>query len=145
LVHDALIREWPRLAGWLAADRDFLRWQRSVAERARAWSTSQDRGDLLRDGSLHEADRHLATRRATPAVEALVAASRDADRRRRQVRTGITSLLVGLVVVAVLAISLWWRQSREANEQTRVALANADRALAASLATQAQGLLATRP
>ena len=37
IAHEALIREWPRLRGWLAEDRDELRALRQLTTAARSW------------------------------------------------------------------------------------------------------------
>lgn len=47
--HEALIREWPALQGWLSEDRDGLRLQRHLTESAEAWDRlGRDEGDLYR-------------------------------------------------------------------------------------------------
>ena len=37
LAHEALLREWPRLRGWIEEDRDGLRIQRSLSAAAQEW------------------------------------------------------------------------------------------------------------
>ena len=64
IAHEALIREWPRLRGWLAEDRDELRALRQLATAARSWEESgRDDADLYRGARL-EAAVELARRRA---------------------------------------------------------------------------------
>ena len=48
IAHEALIREWPRLRGWLAEDREELRTLRQLATAARSWEARRTR----RRGSL---------------------------------------------------------------------------------------------
>ena len=49
IAHEALIREWPRLRGWLAEDRDELRALRQLTTAARSWEESgRDDADLYR-------------------------------------------------------------------------------------------------
>ena len=49
IAHEALIREWPRLRGWLAEDRDELRTLRQLTTAARAWEEAgRDEADLYR-------------------------------------------------------------------------------------------------
>jgi WD40 repeat protein len=55
IAHEALIREWPRLAAWVDDDAEFQHWLNALEERAAD-------GDLLPDTRLAEADRWLAER-----------------------------------------------------------------------------------
>jgi hypothetical protein len=49
VAHEALIREWPRLRGWLAESREDLRQQRLLAQAAGEWQAAgRDPGYLLR-------------------------------------------------------------------------------------------------
>lgn len=53
VAHEALIRCWPKLRGWLAADREGLRMHRQLTEAAEAWRTlDHDRGALYRGARL---------------------------------------------------------------------------------------------
>src|SRR5512140_2197669 len=45
--HEALIRGWPRLRGWLDEDRAGLRVQRRITEAAEEWQRSNRDDDLL--------------------------------------------------------------------------------------------------
>jgi hypothetical protein len=47
LVHEALLRAWPRLAAWIAEDRDILRVHHRVTEAAAAWQAHGRDPDLL--------------------------------------------------------------------------------------------------
>ena len=63
LVHEALLRAWPRLKDWLDADRDFLSWQERLEARAREWDgTYEKRGALLTGQHLEVAIRFLEER-----------------------------------------------------------------------------------
>ena len=55
ITHEALIRKWPRFAGWVNDDADFQHWLASAEERAAD-------GELLPDTRLAEADRWVAER-----------------------------------------------------------------------------------
>ena len=59
IIHEALIREWGRLRGWLEEDRRFLFWRQEIERRVAAWvesepqnTDSRDKGKLLRGGDL---------------------------------------------------------------------------------------------
>ena len=49
--HEALIRGWPRLRGWLDEDRAGLRLQRRITETAAEWQRSNRDDDLLYRGA----------------------------------------------------------------------------------------------
>jgi WD40 repeat protein len=56
VAHEALIREWPALRGWLEQDREGLRLQRHLTEAAQAWEAMQrDPGELYRGARLAQA------------------------------------------------------------------------------------------
>ncbi|ARX88512.1 histidine kinase [Streptomyces alboflavus] len=57
IAHEALIREWARLATWVEEDADFQQWLAVVEERA-------TEADLLSAARLAEADRWLGERAA---------------------------------------------------------------------------------
>jgi hypothetical protein len=57
VVHEALIRQWPRLAGWINQDRAFLSWLRQIRSNADQWlADPTDDGPLLRGGMLAQAE-----------------------------------------------------------------------------------------
>jgi hypothetical protein len=50
ITHEALIKHWPRLRSWLAADRDALRLRRQVADDATVWESLRRDPDALYRG-----------------------------------------------------------------------------------------------
>jgi WD40 repeat protein len=55
VAHEALLREWPHLQGWLDDSRDDVRWQRRLAAGAREWlQVDRDDGFLLRGSRLEQ-------------------------------------------------------------------------------------------
>lgn len=59
--HEALIRQWERLRGWLNEDREFLLWRERLRGRVNDWQhNTQDEGTLLRGALLVEAQRWLS-------------------------------------------------------------------------------------
>jgi hypothetical protein len=57
VAHEALIREWPTLRGWLDEDREGLRIHRQLGEAARDWeSLDRDPGALYRGARLEQAN-----------------------------------------------------------------------------------------
>src|SRR5262249_27168239 len=64
VVHEALIRHWPRLVGWINRDRAFQAWLRQIGSNIELWSADRtDEGPLLRGGMLAQAREWLARRR----------------------------------------------------------------------------------
>ncbi len=59
--HEALIRQWQRLQGWLNEDREFLLWRERLRGRVNEWQhNTQDEGTLLRGALLVEAQRWVS-------------------------------------------------------------------------------------
>jgi WD40 repeat protein len=53
IAHEALLRSWPTLRGWLDEDRDALRVHRRLTERANEWANERNREmESLYEGSL---------------------------------------------------------------------------------------------
>jgi WD40 repeat protein len=56
VAHEALIREWPTLRGWLEEDRENLRLHRRLTEAAQEWGAmGRDLGELYRGARLAQA------------------------------------------------------------------------------------------
>ncbi len=63
VVHEALIRNWGELRGWMDTDRVFRAWQERLRGAMRQWQeTQQDEGSLLRGAALAEAEEQLRQR-----------------------------------------------------------------------------------
>jgi len=63
IAHEALLRGWHRLNGWLEEDREFLFWRQRASAALGAWEESgRDPGAFLRGGPLVEAQRWFAAR-----------------------------------------------------------------------------------
>ncbi|MEW2417264.1 XRE family transcriptional regulator [Streptomyces sp. NPDC046866] len=133
LTHEALIRAWPRLRGWLTDDRERLRLHRRLTDAAHAWERlGRDPGALYRGPRLALA-RDLAATRATglTAVERAfldagteAEAAADSSARRRARRLGyLVALLGALVVVAGVATASAVRSGAEVTRQRNDAVA----------------------
>ena len=83
IAHEALIREWPRLRGWLAENREELRARRRLTTAARAWEEAgRDEADLYRGPRLAAAIEPAGEERQLSRVEReFLEASRDAQDR----------------------------------------------------------------
>jgi len=98
--HEALIRHWQQLKGWVDADREFLAWQQRLTVMRKEWEGSQRSADLLLRGlPLREAVDWL-TKRAehfSPDERLFVTASKRHVMRQRW-------LTVAIAVVLLIAI-----------------------------------------
>lgn len=64
VVHEAVIREWPHLRGWLQEDRDWLRAYRTLCLAADEWLKNRADQQLLFSASrLRDINQHLALRK----------------------------------------------------------------------------------
>jgi WD40 repeat protein/DNA-binding SARP family transcriptional activator len=133
VAHEALLREWPRLRGWLEEDADGRRLHHHLALAAREWDDSgRDPGELYRGARLAStlgwSARHAAERNELERafVEASVAhGEREASRARRATRR-LRALLAGaavLLLVAVVAGVLFLGQRRTARDEARTSVA----------------------
>ncbi len=160
IAHEALLRSWPRLRGWIEEARDDLRTRQRIARAATEWRAQERDPDLLYRGIPLQS----ALEWATPHGDALgpdeaefiaasdearrrdVARSEEAARRARWIRRLAVSVLgvltiaaVGASVIAFDALS----ESRSAYAQALATqarlLAETDPRLAIALAAEASG------
>jgi DNA-binding SARP family transcriptional activator/WD40 repeat protein/energy-coupling factor transporter ATP-binding protein EcfA2 len=124
VAHEALLREWPRLAGWLDEDRDGRRIHRHLAQAAREWREGgRDRAELYRGARLASALEWRATHEPelNAAEQDFLDASRvAAERARRRLwltLAAVTALLVVATGAAVAALD----QRGEARVQAQAA------------------------
>ena len=111
LTHEALLREWPRLAGWIEEDRAGLRISRNLTSAAEEWrDLDHDEDALYRGTRLIEADEWRASHE--PSLNQLEREFLDASdecrereqrARRKRVRLGFIALAAALGVISVVA------------------------------------------
>jgi WD40 repeat protein/transcriptional regulator with XRE-family HTH domain len=150
ITHEALIGAWPRLRGWLDADRAGLVLQRGLSDDAAAWDRAGRDHERLARGARLEALREWASGAATPPAltkveqefldaSALRAAQERARRRRRSRQLQILSGGLAAALVAVLALAGYALAVRSDAEDAR------DLALSRQLAEAANRVRATDP
>lgn len=112
ITHEALLRAWPRLVGWIDADRAGLRIHRQLTEAANAWQDSDrdhaalyrgTRLDLARDWAAdpdHEGQLNPLEREFLDASVAHEVARQLAERRRTRRLVQLVAALGVLLVVA---------------------------------------------
>ncbi|MFJ7776881.1 AAA family ATPase [Streptomyces yangpuensis] len=165
ITHEAVIRCWPRLRGWLTEDRDRLLLHRRLTDATADWEARDHDPHALYRGARLAAALDLAATDDTPLtsrerrfLDAARAAQADetAEVRRRTVRLRqLVTLLTVLVVVAATAGGLAVDSRDSAIRQRNVAIARKaaadasevrrdDPALAAQLNLAAYRLAATR-
>ncbi len=131
VAHEALLREWPRLRGWLEEDADGRRLHQHLTAASRDWQAAgRDTSELFRGarlastldwaaghgGDLNELERDfLAESRAE--ADAEVEHQRRTNRRLRTLLVGLAALLAVALVAGVVALN----QRGEARDAARIA------------------------
>ena len=146
VVHEALIRHWGELRGWMASasNREFRTWQERLRASLAQWQAShRDEGQLLRGAVLAEAREQLQRRAEDlsaaerefigASAAAIERAQRLHQRRRRLIVAGLGG---GLTVVS-LALLLAWGQLVRAQRQRGETLAATARLTLASRSADA--------
>ncbi len=155
LVHETLIRTWPRLQGWIDESRDDLRALQRVSQAANVWETQGRDPDLLYRGAPLAAalewreradvgladlpDAFLDAGRA--ARDAEERATLVADQRRRRTRRYAFGALSFLAIAAVASSLVAFLALRRSQDKA----AEAEERFVHALATQADSLAETRP
>jgi DNA-binding SARP family transcriptional activator/WD40 repeat protein len=165
IAHEALVRVWPRLRGWLDDDLDGQRLFRHLAGAAEAWDAmGRPESELYRGSRLGRAlewreratsdlndvetaflDASVALSRAEErATETRVARERRSRRRLRGALAGVGLFLVLAVVAGLLAVRAADRAEQEGQDRQAAALADEARRAGAQAPNQentATGLL----
>ncbi|MGH8906797.1 MAG: WD40 repeat domain-containing protein [Egibacteraceae bacterium] len=148
VAHEALIREWPTLRGWLTEDREGLRIHRRLTEAAAEWhALGRDPGALYRGGRLvaarewaagHEERLNDLEREflvaSTERERDELAATRQRNRRLRALAGALAVLLVLTGTASVVAV----RSQQTAQQRGTLATVR-------QLAAQATANLGQRP
>lgn len=111
LAHEALVRQWPTLRGWLDESRAFLAWHEKLRGRLREWEEGERHSDLLLRGQeLRAAKSSAALRPAeiTGAEHEFLRLSRDHHRRSvRRGRTGVVLVTCLALLAGMLGYGVW--------------------------------------
>jgi WD40 repeat protein/DNA-binding SARP family transcriptional activator len=147
VAHEALLREWPRLRGWLEDDAQGRRLHRQISDAAHAWDAdARDPGGLYRGarlaGALDWRSTHEERLNATERdfLDAGQAAAERAQRRLRMVLGGVSVLLLAAVIAGLVALD----QRGRARSGERIAEAQRLGALALSEPALDRSLLLAR-
>ena len=106
MAHEALLREWPRLRGWLDEDAQGRRLQAHLREAARGWADTRTRSERAlprravgRDPGM---GRPGMTESSTPPSATFLAAGRAASQRSQR---RLRAVVAGLGVLLLLALA----------------------------------------
>lgn len=121
VAHEALIRSWGRLRGWVDEDREFLLWSQRLDVAVEQWERSDhDTATLLRGAPLVEAERWLTQRpQDLPAgeqdfINESMAAREHERAARERTKRWVTmgSIAASLVFLALAGIAgVQWRRA----------------------------------
>ncbi|HET9671809.1 MAG TPA: AAA family ATPase [Actinomycetota bacterium] len=155
VAHEALLREWPRLRGWLEEDAQGHQLRQHVTQAAKAWEAAgRDASEVYRGARL-SATLDWATTRGSDLnelerdflAESRQASEREAERQRRTNRR-LRGLLVGtalFLVVALVAGGLALVQRGRARDEAARAESEARMSSARALAAAAVANLDVDP
>lgn len=153
VAHEAVLHRWPRLLGWIEADREWLHTLTQLQEAARTWhELGEDPGALLRGARLERAlevtsardgavpqdvarflDASVGLRDTEVAQEAAQAAQQIRTTRRLRTQRVLLGIALALaVVIGGAAIDRQMAASRSAADAARNAAAADARAQAAT-------------
>ncbi len=146
VAHESLIRHWPRLRGWVDADREGLLVHRRFGDAAREWDAlNREPSALYRGARLASAEEWAAehpdevSRLEREFLEASQAAAhgryvkaRRRARRLRTLATGLAGLSVAIAVLAIWALGQRGDAQRQSTQATGLALASASESLVGS-------------
>jgi formylglycine-generating enzyme required for sulfatase activity len=124
IAHEALIREWDTMRGWVDGRRQDIRVQRELQQSEEAWrSALRDPDQLWRGGRLEQAIRWTERNpgEVRPEVGEFIRASRKRKRRESALRWGSVLLVMGLLfVLALPTIEDGYYRARALLADTRV-------------------------
>lgn len=147
VAHEALIRHWPRLRGWIDADRAGLLIHRRLTNAAHEWDTLKREPSALHSGTRLASAREWATEHDDDLSQLerdFLTASYRAEQRRTRRRRVLATGLPAMIII-VVALTIWAFDQRRAERQHRSdARRQAARATALELASAAGGPLLTR-
>ena len=118
ITHEALIRGWPELRGWIDEERDGLRAGRRLTEAAGEWDQSGRDESLLYRGARLAAwdDRDLGS--LNERERQFLSASQGRNARQARRRRAVTASLAVLSAVALVAAAVALVNLRRASRQT---------------------------
>lgn len=156
IVHEALLRAWPRLRDWISGDREGARLHRQLAAAAEVWRDSRDPSDLY-EGMRLSAVEEWATQEThydklnsleceflLLSVDRRVTEEAAARRRTRRFQRLSAALAVAACVACVLSV-VAFQQIGAVNRQKAAVARQRDLAVSGQVAIEASQLRTTDP
>jgi transcriptional regulator with XRE-family HTH domain len=103
--HEALIREWPRLANWLQGAREDIRLQQTISQDAVDWQERSKPKDRLYRGSQLMEAKAWARRNSPSSNELAFLCASTAAR----IRYCINALVIILLLLSMAGLTVWFR------------------------------------
>lgn len=116
--HEAVIREWPRLVGWLREAREDIRLQQTLSQDAAAWERQGKSADHLYRGSRLREARAWAARN-TPSRSEL-AFLRAGTLQRRRFHAGVLAVCLLFLSLATVAVQFGLNQPPDPTRVTNL-------------------------
>ncbi|MGH8908649.1 MAG: TIR domain-containing protein [Egibacteraceae bacterium] len=115
IAHEALIRGWPRLRGWIDEARDTLRAHRRLTEAAAEWDQNGREEEFLYRGVRLAGWQDRPTEDLNDLERSFLASSRQREARERAAKRLRTRLTVAIsaIVVVVLALAQVYRVTEQ--------------------------------
>jgi KaiC/GvpD/RAD55 family RecA-like ATPase len=126
VAHEALIRGWERLKGWVQEDRAFLEWLKGLRVDLARWKESRE---FLRGKPLADALDWVRKRGEDLGAEARLFIQASARRERQRRILTLTAVAVVFVLISLAALFAWQRGNEAMSQR---ATAEAERNIAAS-------------
>lgn len=147
ITHEAVIRGWPRLHGWIATERTGNQVRQRIAADAEEWlKADRDPTHLYPGSRLAAAQEHVDDDSALgPAGREFLGAAVRQRRRVQQRRRVFQVILAMLTLVAVVAAGIAIQQRSTAVARGVVATQQRDAALSRQLAAESVDLRANQP
>jgi WD40 repeat protein len=162
IAHEALLRSWPRLRGWIEERRDDLRTRQRIERAATEWHGEGDNPDLLYRGAHllsalewaaqnHDELSLLGQSFLSASAEARARYENTVTEKQRRLRrlrraavVALSFLAIGTSVASVIAY-LEFREARRSERRAELANAEARARFAGALGAVANGLVEADP
>ena len=141
VAHEALIRGWERLKGWVQEDRAFLEWLKGLRVDLARWKES---GELLRGRPLAEARDWLEKRGEDLSAEARRFIQASARRERQRRALTFTAVAVAFALICFAALFAWQQRGQVIIERDNVKTAQAKEVKQRETAEAAEAHAVTR-
>jgi WD40 repeat protein/serine/threonine protein kinase len=162
IAHEALLRSWPRLRGWIDETRDDLRVRQRLIRHAEEWRSANHEPDLLLRGTpllsaldwlaknpdqvgAQEQEFIEASAEAKRQVEAVEEEKRARSRRLRRSAVAALSFLAAGATAASVVAFLGYQEAQRNGLRAVLATEQADARFALALGAVANGLVESDP